>query len=104
MIDIGAILKSAFDATAGVAKAVEVRTKPIDIQLQEAEIGKERLTVKSRIAILKDARRDLKKFIHRKLSVDAYCEVAFDSLPDDDKQDLKNALYELFPKRKHKKQ
>lgn len=104
MIDIGAIIKSALDATTGVAKAVEVRTKPIDIQLRESEIGKERLTIKSRRAILKDAGRDLRMFRHRRLTVDAYCEVAFDSLSEEDKQDLKNALYELFPKRKHLKE
>jgi len=61
------------------------------------------LTVKSRVDILEDAGRDLRKFKHRRLTIDAYCEVAFDSLSAEDKQDLKEALYELFPKRKTKK-
>jgi hypothetical protein len=102
-MDIVALIKSALDATAGVAKAVEVRTTPLEVQLMDASIGKERLTIKSRVKVLNEAARNLRKFKYRRSSVDAYCEVAFDSLDDDDKQDLKQALYELFPKRKHKK-
>lgn len=89
-------------AIIGVSKAVEIRTKPTEIRQGEFEIKKEKLTVMQRKYLLHGAERDLRKIKHRKLSIDAYCEVAFDSLDEDDKQDLKNALYEIFPKRKNK--
>ncbi len=85
------------------AEAVTARTKPEEVQVSEHEIEKERLTVKQRRILLRQAEMYLRGITHLKMSVDAYAEVTFDSLSEEDKQDLKQALYELFPKRKHKK-
>ena len=37
---------------------------------------------------------------HPKQKIDTFVEVAFDGLNTDDKEDLRTALKELFPKRK----
>lgn len=95
------LLKMFFQSITGVSKAVEVRTKPESVRISEHEIRKERLTVAERKKMLNQATTYMR--LHLRQSVDGYSDVTFDSLDEDDKQDLKEALYELFPNRKHKK-
>lgn len=91
-------LKAFFESITGVSKAVEVRTKPEEIQLSEHAINKPRLLAKERQKILNQSRVYLR--LHPKQSITAYVNFKYGSaLEPEDCLELISALHELFPRR-----
>lgn len=75
---------------------------PDSIREDKHEIKRERLQLAEYDKIL--AKSKVYLDLHRRQSVDAYVNVKFDNLAPEDIEDIRKALYELFPKRKHIKQ
>jgi hypothetical protein len=98
-----AFLTALFESFTQGGKVAEKAMPDPEERKMVLAIEKEKLTVDERRIILRKAEKYLRAPGHKKMSVDAFAEVIFDSMNEDDKQDLKNALYELFPKRKHRK-
>lgn len=74
-------------------------------KMKEAKFEREipRKTVAEKRKMLSQAKAYLD--LHLRQSVDAYVDVTFDDILNlEDVQEMREALYELFPKRKHKKQ
>lgn len=88
-----------FTAWHSANKVVEKALPSEKIQEGKFDLAQERLTVDERTKILKHSKRYL--ILHLRQSVDAFVNVAYDKLSSEDKEDLRQALYELFPKRKH---
>ena len=79
-------------------KVVEKALPSEKVNDEKFLLDKERLSVKERMKILRASRTYL--IFHPKQKIDTFVEVAFDGLNTDDKEDLRTALKELFPKRK----
>lgn len=75
---------------------------PDRIREDNHEIKRERLQLAEYDKIL--AKSKVYLDLHPRQSVDAYVNFKFDQLTPEDIQDIRLALYELFPKRKHIKQ
>ena len=82
-------------------KVVEKALPSERIQEGKFDLAQERLTIDERTEILRHSKRYLT--LHLRQSVDAFVNVAYDKLSSEDKEDLRQALYELFPKRKYLK-
>lgn len=75
---------------------------PDRIREDNHEIKRERLLLAEYDKIL--AKSKVYLDLHPRQSVDAYVNVKFDQLAPEDIEDIRKALYELFPKRKHIKE
>ena len=75
---------------------------PDSIREDKHEIKLERLQLAEYDKIL--AKSKVYLDLHPRQSVDAYVNVKFDKLAPEDIEDIRKALYELFPKRKHIKE
>lgn len=75
---------------------------PDSIREDKHEIKRERLKLAEYDKILKQSKVYLD--LHPRQSVDAYVNFKFDELAPEDIEDIRKALYELFPKRKHIKE
>lgn len=67
------------------------------IQEERFEIKKARLTLREWDKILLECKMYLD--LHPRQKVDSYVNLKFDDLAEDDREDLRKALKELFPKR-----
>lgn len=94
-------LTALFQAWNSANKVVEKALPDATVNNGKFELAKERLSVNERMRVLRHSQAYLR--LHLRQSVDSFVEVAFDGLNADDKEDLRTALYELFPKRKHTK-
>lgn len=97
------VIKQFFKAFTAGAEAAKTYA-PTD-KMKEAKFEREipRKTVAEKRKMLRQAINYLN--LHLKQSVDAYVNVTFDDvLNPEDAEEMRTALYELFPKRKHIKQ
>lgn len=98
-MDWFALAKALLDSIAGVSKAVEVRTKPAEIQVGEFNIQKPRLQAKERQKILNQSRVYLR--LHPRQSITNYITYKYSEILDaEDCLELIQVLHELFPNRK----
>ena len=95
-------LTALFEAVTAVFSFGKKAIPPDSIREDKHEIKRERLKLAEYDKILKQSKVYLD--LHPRQSVDAYVNVKFDNLAPEDIEDIRKALYELFPKRKHIKE
>lgn len=95
-------IKALFLAIIGVSKAVEVRTKPQEVQISEHEIEKPRKTAQEIDRMLD---KDFRELVYRtEMDIENYVNVVHDAMEDGQRKEYAQSLVERITgyRKKHR--